>query len=386
MTPEGSAVGGQVVPLTADYVPGVRAFNDRLAAAGAPWRFPETPVPDWLPRTDAAPLWQEYFVLAKDHAVHGAYALKRQEAALRGVRRRVGSFYWPLSEGTVNGAYALVAPRLLRAALALEPLLFLIGMGGTDTTTARLVRALGWRLVPVPFYFKVLHPVSFLRRLRYLRRRAAVARVLDLAAATGIGWLALRLAQARPRGLMPPDAALHAQPVHRFGEWTDTIWRASAPACSFAGVRDATALNATYPPGRDGFIRLLVSRGAGPIGWAVVEDRQCAASEYFGDLRVGTIVDGMAAASEIAAVIDAAAEFLAARGVDFVMSNQSHQAWRRALVANGFLRGPTSWVLAMSPALARLVTDSDQGQVDIHMNRGDGDGPWGTVLALGSGT
>src|SRR5205807_8932069 len=108
----------RAVRLTPEHTPSVRAFNEVLARAGARWRFPETAVPDWLPRVAGVPVWQDYFLLLEDDTVRGAIVLKRQEAALVGGYRRVGSFYWPLSDGVVDATYAAVAPRLLQAALA----------------------------------------------------------------------------------------------------------------------------------------------------------------------------------------------------------------------------------------------------------------------------
>src|SRR2546429_7533999 len=123
------------------------------------------------------------------------------DAAVGGGRRGVGTFCGPLPEATLDPAYALVAPRLLQAALEEEPLLFLVGMVDRDRPIARLVRALGWRLTPIPFYFKPLRPARFLRELRYLRRRAGARLALDLATGTGAGGL----------GLTPPGPPLRAR-------------------------------------------------------------------------------------------------------------------------------------------------------------------------------
>src|SRR5437660_8511311 len=370
----------RAVRFAPEHAPAVRAFNQRLARAGAPWRFPETTVPDWLPRADGVPVWQEYFLLLEDGAVRGAYVLKRQAAVVGTGPRRVGSFYWPLSEGTIDPAYALVAPRLLQAALGEEPLLFLVGMVDRDRPIARLVRALGWRLTPVPLYFKPLRPARFLRELRYLRRGAGARLTLDLASVTGAGWLGLTLADWALRTRARGDAAVRIDPVPCFDDWTDAIWAAHAPRYSFVGGRDAAALNATYPPGNGAYLRLRVSRGDGAIGWTGVQDALPGSSDHFGEMRVGTIVDGFAAPEDAGAVIRASTHALAQRGVDLIISNQSHRAWRRALSDAGFLRGPSSWLFAPAPALAALVAAVDPAGHAVHLNRGDGDWPWGTGL------
>ena len=370
----------RAVRFAPEHAPALRAFNERLAHAGAPWRFPETAIPDWLPRADGVPVWQEYFLLLEDGAVRGAYVLKRQAAVVGTAPRRVGSFYWPLSEGTIDPAYALVAPRLLQAALGEEPLLFLVGMVGRDRPIARLVRALGWRLTSVPFYFRPVRPTRFLRELRYVRRRAGVRWALDLACVTGVGWLGLTLADLALRARALRAASPRIDVVGRFDEWADAIWAANAPRCSFVGSRDAAALNATYPPESSAFIRLRVARGDRTIGWAVVQDSLTGSSEHFGAMRVGTIVDAFAAPEDAAAVVRASCDALAERQVDLIISNQSHRAWRRALSRAGFLRGPSSWLFAPSPALAELVFAVDPAGHAIHLNRGDGDWPWGAGL------
>jgi len=61
------------------------------------------------------------------------------------------------------------------------------------------------------------------------------------------------------------------------------------------------------------------------------------------------------------------------RGVDLIVSNQLHPAWSQALLRSGFRTGPSNYLLALSPALARAATGA--GHDRSHFNRGDGDGP-----------
>jgi hypothetical protein len=95
---------------------------------------------------------------------------------------------------------------------------------------------------------------------------------------------------------------------------------------------------------------------------------------------VGVIVDGLSLPEDAGTVIQAATEALIETGVDLIISNQSHPAWRRALGAAGFIRGPSSWGFAAAPAFARLIDTLDPGGGAVHLNRGDGDGPWGMAL------
>lgn len=376
----------RVEPFGPQHLHAVQAFNERLAAGGAGWRFPEDPAPEWLPRTPDSEVFQELLVLLEDDQVRGAYVLKRQPVALRGVVRQAGNLYMPLSEGTVNRAYSLIGARLFTDAMRREPLLFALGMGGGNTQVTGMVRALGWPVYPVPFFFKVVSANRFLRQIRYLRTTRLRARLLDIAAFSGIGWAvaagAGTLLTRRPRG-----ASAQAEEVERFGEGADDLWRSCAASYSFAAVRTADVLNRIHPPGRKGLIRLKVTIAGQVVGYAVLQDEQSLASETLGEMRVGTIVDVLAKPEHAESVMWLAGQALEKRRVDVLISNQSHPAWGSALRRAGFIEGPTNCVFAASRQLADLIRAVDPAGRELHLNRGDGDWPWGINLrTTGSGT
>jgi hypothetical protein len=97
----------------------------------------------------------------------------------------------------------------------------------------------------------------------------------------------------------------------------------------------------------------------------------------FGSLHVGRITDAFAAPEDAAVVIRAASDTLAERGVDLMLSNQLHPAWCRALRRNAFLPGPSNYVFAPTAPLAERIRALDPDYRKVHLNRGDGDGPWG---------
>jgi hypothetical protein len=372
----------RVERFTDARIPALRAFNQRLASGGAGWRFPEDPRPEWLNWAPRSEVFQELFLLMEGETVRGGYVLKHQPVSLRGDIRRMGNLYMPLSEGTINRAYSLVGARLFSDALRRESLLFAVGLGGTNAQVTSLVRALGWELYPVPFFFKVLNGTRFLRHIRYLRTTSLRKFLLDLAATSGAGWLATKLARAllsrRPR----TRASLQVEVVERFSGWADDLWHECAARYSFVAVRTAEVLNRIYPPGRVGVFRLRISSAGRVIGYAVVQEEESLHSEFMGEMRVGTIVDTLARPDHAEAVIWLAARELERRGVDVIISNHSHPAWGAALRRAGFLEGPSHCIFAAAKRLAEQIRSVDPEAGEIHLNRGDGDWPWGVNLRM----
>jgi hypothetical protein len=75
------------------------------------------------------------------------------------------------------------------------------------------------------------------------------------------------------------------------------------------------------------------------------------------------------------AVDRAATQALEARGVDLIVSNQSHAAWCGALQSPGFLQGPPNFRFAASRELAKLLDPLSTTMAQIHLTRADGAGP-----------
>src|SRR5579871_2388447 len=116
----------------------VRAFNERLAAGGSEYSFPELPQQgDQAARS----------FLAMDGAeVRGGYILIRHDSLVNGVPEPVTFLQLPLSEGTVTPKYKMVGAQLVKDALIRAPLLFGLGMGGIDRPLPKLLKAMGCSL------------------------------------------------------------------------------------------------------------------------------------------------------------------------------------------------------------------------------------------------
>ncbi len=333
-------------PFTEEWTGAVCEFNARIAGTG--FDFPLVPAPD-------------HFLAVEDAHMRGGYILGRQRFWLHGKAQNVAHYRLPVVEGLgADRAYATLGLQLIRHALKQEPLLFALGMGGFDQPLPRMLHALGWTLRAVPFLFKVNKAAGFLRNIQVLRKSPARRVALDLAADSGLGALGLWFVQRRLQGTSAGEV------TGLFVPWAEAVWSGSFAEYGAIASRDSTTLDAFYP--RDAaVIRLKV----GTAGWAVVLDTQMRGDKYFGNMRLGSIADCLAAPTDAAAVMGAAVRFLEQRGVDLIISNQLHPAWIAALRGCGFRDGPSNFIFAVSKGLAELIPAG----AEVHVNRGDGDGP-----------
>ncbi len=363
-----------IEPYTEDRVPGVTAFNQRLAQGGgaAEFRFPESHIPHWLPSKDGRRIFQEYYLAVENEFVRGGFILKYQDFALRGRNCPVAYYHLPLSEGIVNKAYATTGVLMLRSAMKMQPMLFALGMGGFENPLPTMLKAMGWSLRAVPFYFRVNHPFRFLRNIGPLRRSNSGIAFANVAAFTGLGWAGIKMLQRIRSG--NSIRGIEVEPVTRFGAWADELWQKCSPLYAMIASRERGVLNCLYPEGKN-FLCFKILRGSQVAGWAVVLDTQMRKNKYFGDLRLGSLVDCLATPEDAPAVVQAAAKLLAERGVDLVVSNHSHAAWGKAFRSAGFLSASSNFIFAASKPLAQELAPWAARQHEVYLTRGDGDGP-----------
>ena len=364
----------RIQSYTEEWNRAVAEFNRRVLPANAPFQVPETPAPLWLPKRGDQKPYQEVFLMVEDDCVRGAYTFKHQEFSVGRCVLEVGMCRMPISEGVVDKRYSMVGPMLIKDALRRQPMLYGLGIGNLEVVVARIVLSMGWRVIRVvPFFFKVRNGFQFLRNIQYLRTTRLRQWLLDAAAYTGLGWAGTRIADA----VLTRNGhrAVTVEQVGEFSAWADGVWQTCQSQYSMAAVRDARVLNILYPPDDIRFIRLKILDGRHVAGWAVLLDTVMADDKYFGNMRVGSIVDCLALPEDANTVMYAAARFLEDRGVDLLLSNQNHPAWCEGLKMAGFVEGPSNFFFVASKALSKLLNEIDPAGTAIHLNRGDGDGP-----------
>nr|MBC8490401.1 hypothetical protein [Bacteroidota bacterium] len=258
----------EIKPYNDDMTNAVIDFNKRLKKGGATFNFPESNIPEWLPKIENRKIYQEYFLaVEKESVVRGGYILKHQDFSFKGDILSIGIPQYPLSEGIIDKSYNIVVIQLLTDSLKRQPLLYGLGIGGYEYPIYKIHKALGWCSFTIPFYFKVNHPFKFLRKIVHLRKKKLYRLLLDLLAITGTGWLVIKSMQFLLMGKQPNENSISIEIVENFSIWADELWEECKSKFSMIAVRNSNILNILYPSDCDRFIRLKISLNDRVIGW-----------------------------------------------------------------------------------------------------------------------
>lgn len=200
--------------------------------------------------------------------------------------------------------------------------------------------------------------------------------MLDALAFSGLGWIGIKSIQSIKRLSHGVVAGIISESVDRFSSWADEIWKQARNQYAMIAVRDALILNRLYPPGNKRFIRIKVLQQGKVIGWAVILSTKMNGHKFFGDMRVGSVVDCLALPGKEWQIVAAATGQLEHHGVDIIVTNQLHRSWCKAFVKNGYLSGPSNFIFSASQELANKLHPFEINVSRVHMTRGDGDGPY----------
>ncbi len=357
----------EFAPHSSAYREAVAAFNRRLVNAldAVPFLLP-------LETTPREGLIEARHYLALDGAdVRGGYLLASYPCVLNGVAATVANIQSPLAESIIDKRFVVLPALMVRQFLRHNPLCFCVGMGEATNPLPRLLRAAGWSVEAVPFYFRVHHAGRFLRLFPKLRRPTWRRLAAGAVAISGSGAL-LRAIVHRQRRAAPPGFAVIRE--DGWGEWADEIWAAFQTQCRFAVRRNAAMLKELYPPAEPRLRILRVVTGHRTAGWAAALLTPMRRHPHFGDLCVATILDCAAtpdAFSTVAILVD---EALGREGADLVITNQALGRWTEAFRMAGFRSYRSNYQLACSPALSAQLSDQAVSGGLVHLTRGDGDG------------
>jgi hypothetical protein len=327
-------------------------------------------------------------MIAEDRSeVRAAVILYHNNIFIHGKKRDCCWLDMPISEGIIDRRYSLSIIQLLKAVSRYEPFLMSTGAGPVDKDSFRLLTKLDWRHRAVPFFFYPVKVTKVLLGLSYFKKHAKLRYGALLGAYSGLGS-GLSGLLALSRRIAPCLSGYEYSMEKAFDDWADRIFEDCLPDYGVAMRSDATTLNILHPPDKPSLTRLRVrrkgaNRGAGQgagrdVGWILVASKRMKNNHLFGDLKVGTLVDGFGRAADAPALVAAGIDHLAETGADIIVANFSHAAWVKACRRSGMLAGPDSYYHFVSPGGSPLFEDTCPPH-EIHMARGHSDGMWSLV-------
>jgi hypothetical protein len=329
-------------------------------------------VGDGQPLFGEGPVWQEFHLALERDTVRGGVGLQVQPFLVEGETCTVANLRLPLSEGIVDRRYAHVGMWLIKHVLRRYPRLFALGMGGEDRPLPQLLRSMGFTVWTVPLFFMVSNVSRAVRELTALgspaRRRvgSTLVRFSGAGALASIGWRGASAWRTRDaRGVA-------AHRVDEWEAWADPLWDEVRSSFSVVAVRDTQSLPSLFPTSDRQFPAFRLEEVGRTVGWVVIGLSQMVDNAHFGNLNVGTLVDGLALPGREVAAVNAAIRLLVERGADVIVTNQSHPAWRAACRRAGLLNTRSNYVLAASRTL--LAPGVDIASHRVQFTRGDGDG------------
>lgn len=350
----------------------IRQFNSRLEKAGIGFAFPFESAGLMQKEAGVDAPYQEAYVLGDGSAVRGGYILKSEQLFAGAQTFPAGNYQLPLSEGIVDRKYAMVGVQLIKDALGRQSRLYCLGMGNTARPLPRLLSKLGWTVSKVPFLFRIENAGNFTKEIRWLRQRGRLRLLLNVARYSGTlaGFIGLARLRRRVFGSRPAANVTFAD-VADFSQEIDELFFEVRDDYGLMCDRRAAALRARLPANDSRLLRIVLRKSGKVAGWVVVSISQLSSHTQFGNMKLGCLVDGLAAPADVGLLVGEACRRLENARCDLLVSNQTHPVWIAALRRRGFFRGPSNFILALSPMLAA----HQAGSAGTHFNRADGDGP-----------
>jgi hypothetical protein len=366
-----------LVPITAEISASIGRFNERMAAGGSAQRLHSTrPFPLIAEPSDPITIHHLAYVIGDE--ARGGVNVKQMPFQVVDRTEPVAFYNRPLSEGIVDPRFGMLGVYIQKEVCRRFPLVYGLGVGDLGQPVARLMIAGGWSHSEVPFHFAVFHAGRFLRNLTPLRTNPVRRKVGDVAAGTGIGALGLQLLSLVQviRRRRPSVRGLTIREFDEWEEWADELWRTNRHCYSLVSERSARTMRILYPRDNSRYTKLRVSDAGGrTLGWVVVTVNTLQDHHYFGNARLGAIIDMFGHPDHARAIISAGVNAVREADADLVVVNQANTAWNAAISEAGLLPWKTNWYLFLSPKLAARLHGPSSSPDKFFFTRGDGDGP-----------
>jgi hypothetical protein len=370
------------VPYQPEDVAVVHRFNQRMLDGGEHYEFSDRFISGMFRRNEHCNLHQELF-LAKDETgeVRGGYYFKIQEYDLKNEAMEIVFMQLPISEGIINRDYKHVGPMIFEDMVQRQKLVFVLGMGGFQYPLPKRLKKLGWVMYLVPFYFYINKPRRFLSDFEYIKtlKKSLVKRIsINIIKLFGILHLftfIIKLHTYFYRSLKYKKyQGIQTERIEAFSAFADELWEQHKQHYSILAKRDQYVLNQLYPTTASKFHKLKITKNGICIGWIVMLCTKMEGDKYFGNLKLGSLIDAFSKPEDAELLIHQSVKYLRKLNADLIVVNHTNISWGHHFKRNGFLKGPSNFIFGISKRIKEYYGNNVDFEHSFLM-RGDGDGP-----------
>lgn len=363
-------------------IPAVERFNQRFKDVDGYFSFSEKDISRIYQKNDHTKLFFEFF-LAKDKKgeVRGGYYFKNQEFFLNKELIEIVFMQLPLSEGMIDNNYKHVGPMIFEDMEKRRKLVFVLGMGGFQYPLPKRLKKNGWFMYLVPFCFFINRPRVFLRDFEYINTlKKSFTKKILINFIKIFGLLRLFTGLQRAYNAIyrflkfKKYQGVRAEIIEEFSAFADKLWKDNKDFYSIVAKRDQYVLNQLYSKTSPKFHRLKITKNNICIGWTVLLCTKMEHDKYFGNLKLGSIIDAFSKPEHAELLIHQSVNYLKKLNADLIVVNQANQNWCRHFRKNGFIKGPSNFIFGISKRIKEYYKDDIDFENSFIM-RGDGDGP-----------
>ena len=351
----------------------IQNFNNELKVNGYSFKLPFS---DKVASKKDFIVNKHFILTENNNLVKAGYTLKQQWFKINADVVKVGYYYNPITAGLFNKKYNICGLLLLNDAEKKNSNLFSLGMGSYSNSLPKLLKALKWKLKKVPFFFRITNPNNFLENINYFKSTKLRSLIINLLQKTGLGWVFIKFiffTTSLQNSIFNKKNEIICKEVNFFNNEVNDIWENTKKNNSFIALRNSEYINSLY--NNDKFIKLRFTENNKIVGWSISLCNKVHNHKFFGNMCLGSVVDNLSLKGKESAIINQTFKFLENKGADLVVTNQSHRLWKKAFWKNGFIRGPSNFIFASSSFLSKKMGFNTRLNNDVHITRGDGDGP-----------
>ena len=351
----------------------IERFNQDMKSNGFVYELPLNSDKKNYPKELGKDIVETHYILKNKSKVIGGVSLKQQKFLINQNMKNIACYRNPVSLGILDKKYAFVGVRLIQESINKNPLLFSLGIGGYDVPLAKLLKTLGWKISKIPFLFMVINWNRFFKHIKYKKNNFLYRFLFKIVQVFGLAYVMTFISNIINNYRFYYSSREYSyEHVSVFDNSIDHIWENNKSLYDMISVKTSKQLNDLYSPiFLETLHRLIIKENNKIVGWAVVMNSDLNDHRYFGDMRLGTIVDCLATSGKEKQIIIQASKYLLDSDVDLIVTNQSYSKWIDSCKNVGFFEGFSNFLLALSPKLRQLKKDN----LNIHILRGDGDGP-----------